>query len=152
MRQGPDDSEDRVPGLDVWLARTLSELDLPSGKASDWTSFRKRDPGLADRARGFLVQNGRSLPVDIPPPDQEFVRQGNSQGSMVTILDRYIRNGLMRSSNKKDHELADEAKQKLRLLGVQITGSGARMCASPISRVMAYASAKYDALIEILTT
>ena len=152
LRQGPDDSEDRVPGLDVWLARTLSELDLPSGKASDWTSFRKRDPGLADRARGFLVQNGRSLPVDIPPPDQEFVRQGNSQGSMVTILDRYIRNGLMRSSNKKDHELADEAKQKLRLLGVQITGSGARMCASPISRVMAYASAKYDALREILTT
>tara|TARA_Y100001958_G_C21237205_1_gene563946 strand:- start:1567 stop:3180 length:1614 start_codon:yes stop_codon:yes gene_type:complete len=70
---------------------------------------------------------------------------------MVTILDRYIRNGLMRSSNKKDHELADEAKQKLRLLGVQITGSGARMCASPISRVMAYASAKYDALREILT-
>ena len=152
LRQGPDDSEDRVPGLDVWLARTLSELDLPSGKASDWTSFRKRDPGLADRARGFLVQNGRSLPADIPPPDQEFVRQGNSQGSMVTILDRYIRNGLMRSSNKKDHELADEAKQKLRLLGVQITGSGARMCASPISRVMAYASAKYDALREILTT
>ena len=152
LRQGPDDSEDRVPGLDVWLARTLSELDLPSGKASDWTSFRKRDPGLADRARGFLVLNGRSLPADIPPPDQEFVRQGNSQGSMVTILDRYIRNGLMRSSNKKDHELADEAKQKLRLLGVQITGSGARMCASPISRVMAYASAKYDALREILTT
>ena len=151
LRQGPDDSEDRVPGLDVWLARTLSELDLPSGKASDWTSFRKRDPGLADRARGFLVLNGRSLPADIPPPDQEFVRQGNSQGSMVTILDRYIRNGLMRSSNKKDHELADEAKQKLRLLGVQITGSGARMCASPISRVMAYASAKYDALREILT-
>ena len=152
LRRGPDDSEDRVPGLDVWLARTLSELDLPSGKASDWASFSKRDPGLADRARGFLVQNGRSLPADIPPPDQEFVRQGNSQGSMVTILDRYIRNGLMRSSNKKDHELADEAKQKLRLLGVQITGSGARLCASPISRVMAYASAKYDALREILTT
>ena len=70
---------------------------------------------------------------------------------MITILDRYIRNGLMRSSNKKDRELADEAKQKLRMLGVQITGSGARLCASPISRVMAYASAKYDALREILT-
>ncbi|MEL0336537.1 MAG: DEAD/DEAH box helicase, partial [Euryarchaeota archaeon] len=115
-------------------------------------SYRKRDPGLADRARGFLVQNGRSLPADIPFPDQEFVRQGNSQGSMITILDRYIRNGLMRSSNKKDHQLADEAKEKLRLLGVQITGSGARLCASPISRVMAYGSAKYDALREILTT
>ncbi|MEL0213877.1 MAG: DEAD/DEAH box helicase, partial [Euryarchaeota archaeon] len=144
--------EDRVPGLDVWLFRTLSEHDLPAGKASDWESFRKRDPGLADRARGFLVQNGRSLPADIPFPDQEFVRQGNSQGSMITILDRYIRNGLMRSSNKKDHQLADEAKEKLRLLGVQITGSGARLCASPISRVMAYGSAKYDALREILTT
>ena len=70
---------------------------------------------------------------------------------MIIILDRYIRNGLMRSGNKKDHALADEAKQKLRLLGVQITGSGARLCASPIGRVMAYASAKYDALQEILT-
>ena len=152
LRQGPEDPEDRVPGLDVWLFRTLSELDLPAGKASDWESFRNRDPGLADRARGFLVQNGRSLPADIPLPDQEFVRQGNSQGSMITILDRYIRNGLMRSSNKKDHQLANEAKEKLRLLGVQITGSGARLCASPISRVMAYGSAKYDALREILTT
>ncbi|MEK9738813.1 MAG: DEAD/DEAH box helicase, partial [Euryarchaeota archaeon] len=37
-------------------------------------------------------------------------------------------------------------------LGVQITDSGARLCASPISRVMAYGSAKYEALREILTT
>ena len=151
LRKGPEDTEGRVPGLDVWLARTLSELDLPAGKASDWASFSKRDPGLADSARGFLVVNGRSLPTNIPHPDPEVVRSGNSQGYMITILDRYIRNGLMRSSNKKDRELADEAKQKLRLLGVQITGSGARLCASPISRVMAYASAKYGALREILT-
>ena len=89
--------------------------------------------------------------ANIPHPDPEVVRSGNSQGYMITILDRYIRNGLMRSSNKKDRELADEAKQKLRMLGVQITGSGARLCASPISRVMAYASAKYGALREILT-
>ena len=95
--------------------------------------------------------NGRSLPTNTPHPNPEVVRLGNSQGYMITILDRYIRNGLMRSSNKKDRELADEAKQKLRMLGVQITGSGARLCASPISRVMAYASAKYDALREILT-
>ena len=151
LRKGPEDPEDRVPGLDVWLARTLSELDLPAGKASDWGSFSKRDPGLADSARGFLVVNGRSLPTNIPHPDPEVVRSGNSQGYMITILDRYIRNGLMRSSNKKDRELADEAKQKLRMLGVQITGSGARLCASPIRRVMAYASAKYGALREILT-
>ena len=37
------------------------------------------------------------------------------------------------------------------MLGVQITDSGARMCASPVGRVMAYASAKYDALQNILT-
>lgn len=151
LRRGPIDSSDRLPGLDIWLARTLDELDLPAGKASDWTSFCRRDPGLANSARGFLVHYGRSLPSDVPPPELHMVRSGDSMSTLITILDRYIRNGLMRSDNKKDHALADEAKQKLRLLGVQITGSGARLCASPIGRVMAYASAKYDALREILT-
>ena len=151
LRRSPIDSSDRLPGLDIWLARTLDELDLPAGKASDWTSFCRRDPGLANSARGFLVHHGRSLPSDVPPPELHMVRSGDSMSTLITILDRYIRNGLMRSDNKKDHALADEAKQKLRLLGVQITGSGARLCASPIGRVMAYASSKYDALREILT-
>ena len=37
------------------------------------------------------------------------------------------------------------------MLGHQITETGMRPCASPVGRVMAYASAKYDALREILT-
>ena len=72
LRKGPESTENRVPGLDVWLARTLSELDLPAGKASDWASFSKRDPGLADSARGFLVVNGRSLPTNIPTRIQRW--------------------------------------------------------------------------------
>ena len=51
-----------------------------------------------------------------------------------------------------DHSLAEEAKRKLRMTGLQITGSGPRLCASPVGRVMAYASAKYDALRNILGT
>ena len=71
---------------------------------------------------------------------------------LITVLDRYIRNGLMRSKSMDDHSLAEEAKRKLRMTGVQITGSGPRLCASPVGRVMAYASAKYDALRNILAT
>ena len=69
---------------------------------------------------------------------------------LITILDRYIRNGLMRSESEEDHALAEDAKSKLRMLGVQITEGGPRLCASPVGRVMAYASAKYDALRDIL--
>ena len=56
----------------------------------------------------------------------------------------------MRSKSKKDHALAEEAKDRLRLLGVQITERGARACASPVGRVLAYSSSKYDALRNIL--
>ena len=56
----------------------------------------------------------------------------------------------MRSESKEDHALAEDAKKKLRMLGIQITKGGARACASPVGRVMAYGSAKYDALRDIL--
>ena len=151
LKRGPEKPEGRIPRLEVWLARVLDELSLPAGKAKDWDSFRKRDPRLADAAREFLVSSGLSLPKDVPQPLESTTSDGSSMDTLITVLDRYIRNGLMRSKSKKDHALAEDAKKKLRMLGVQITGSGARMCASPVGRVMAYASAKYDALQNILT-
>ena len=151
LRRGPEDLEGRTPRLEVWLARVLDGLILPAGSAKDWNSFRRRDPGLADAARAYLTSGGLNLPAGVPEPSASLVAGGNSMDVLITILDRYIRNGLMRSESGRDHALAEDAKSKLRMLGVQITGSGPRLCASPIGRVMAYASAKYDALRDILS-
>ena len=46
--------------------------------------------------------------------------------------------------------MAESVTNRLRLLGYQITESGARPCASPVSRILAYASEKTAALSEIL--
>ena len=150
LRMGPDDPRGRVPRLEVWLAIVLDELSLPGRKAKDWNSFRRSDPSLADAARGYLASGGLSLPDGIPMPSSELVNAGNTMDTLITLLDRYIRNGLMRSESKDDHALAEEAKKKLRMLGIQITKGGVRACASPVGRVMAYGSAKYGALRDIL--
>ena len=150
LRRGPEDTSGRVPRLEVWLARVLDNLSLPGRKAKDWNSFRRSDPSLADAARGYLASGGLSLPDGVPMPSPELVNAGNSMDTLITILDRYIRNGLMRSESEEDHALAEDAKKKLRMLGIQITKGGARACASPVGRVMAYGSAKYDALRDIL--
>lgn len=50
-----------------------------------------------------------------------------------------------------DHELADRAVSRLRMLGVQITETGSQACASPVGRVMAYSKAKASAIVDILT-
>ena len=151
LRRGPRDSKNRIPGLEAWLTRVLDGMVLPGGKAKDWNSFRRRDPALADSARAYLAAGGHSLPSEVPAPTADLVTAGGSMDTLITVLDRYIRNGLMRSDSKEDHALAEDAKGKLRMLGVQITQGGARACASPVGRVMAYASAKYDALRDILT-
>lgn len=70
--------------------------------------------------------------------------------SLVVVLDRYIRHHLRRSSSPGDHELAEQAVARLRLLGVQITETGTRACDSPVGRVMAYSRAKSDGLLQIL--
>ena len=54
--------------------------------------------------------------------------------------------------NIEDHDLAIIAKNRLRMLGTQITETGMQSCASPIGRILAYATAKYDALTDILTS
>jgi len=68
----------------------------------------------------------------------------------VTVLDRYVRNGLRRSESADDHALAHEIVRRLRVLGFQITETGLRPCAAPVTRVLAYSSAKCDALVRIL--
>jgi hypothetical protein len=51
---------------------------------------------------------------------------------------------------KEDHALAESVVARLRMLGIMITETGSRACASPVGRVMAYASAKTEAVNEII--
>tara|TARA_B110000495_G_scaffold3868_1_gene2884 strand:+ start:460 stop:3243 length:2784 start_codon:yes stop_codon:yes gene_type:complete len=152
ISNGPEETDNRTPKLDIWLVKILDELLLPSGPAKSWTAFVRRDESLANSARLYLQQRGISLPSEVPKPEQKLVDMNLTKNTIIiTLLDRYIRHGLLRSKNKKDHELAETAIQRLRMLGHQITETGMRPCASPVGRVMAYASAKYDALRFILS-
>ena len=134
-----------------WLVRVLRSRELPAGKMKDWDSFERRDPELARSGRVFLHRQGLQLPKNVPALGPDLLKPEVSQlDVLVSVLDRYIRHRLLRSPNSADHELAEKAIQRLRALGVQITETGSRACASPAARVMAYSRAKTDAVIPIL--
>ena len=152
-RKPDSGSENRCQGLDIWLFDILSNLELPGGSAKDWKSFVRRDESLANLSRLYLFQKGLKLPSKVPPLERKIINQNLKEHDiLIPLLDRYIRNGLIRSRSKEDHDLANIAKKRLRMLGTQITETGMQLCASPIGRVMAYATAKYDALTDILSS
>lgn len=137
--------------LPDWLTRILLELRLPTGVMKDWKSFARRDPELADAARLFLLQQGRPLPENVPPPESEPAAGEKLEiPTLVPVIDRYVRHRLRRSSDPADHELAEKAIRRMRTLGMQITETGCQACASPVGRVMAYSRSKCDALAPIL--
>jgi superfamily II DNA or RNA helicase len=142
---------DRVQPLDRWIWQALDERISPGGKSQDWNKFHTTSEKFADEARRYLQINNIQLPNGVPPLAVDFDDQSWSRISMLrTVLDRYVRHGLRRSENKEDHELSASIVSRLRLLGVQITETGSRPCASPVGRVMAYSSSKIAALNEII--
>ena len=58
---------------------------------------------------------------------------------------------MRRSKDSEDHKISDSVVSRLRLLGIQITETGSRPCASPVGRVMAYSSSKISALNQIFS-
>lgn len=140
-----------LAGLERWLFENLRERRLPVGVMKSWSHFEKRDPAFADAARRFLLARGVELPEDVPKPRQLGEHSDSLHfDDMVVVLDRYVRHRLRRSAENADHQLADRIVSRLRLLGVQITESGTRACASPVGRILAYSKQKTAALIPIL--
>ena len=91
--------------------------------------------------------------MDLPPDVPKYI--GRSWGRMAylrPVLDRYVRHGLRRSELKEDHKKGEILTSRLRLLGMQITETGIRPCASPVGRIMAYAASKIEALSDIIST
>ena len=138
----------RAEPLPEWLATILAQRRLPTGPVRSWSAFERRDPDFALSARIFLQQRGIELPEDVPEPD--FLDELPTMGVLVPVLDRYIRHRLRRSPNTRDHELAERAIERLRMLGIQVTETGCQPCASPVGRVMAYSLAKAEALVTLL--
>jgi hypothetical protein len=120
------------------------------GQAHDWAAFEKRDPEFATAARSFLTIRGFPLPARVPPVPRTAEADPWDLTMLVPVLDRYLRHGLRASAHPEDHQLAERTIRRLRTLGVQVTEHGAQACASPISRVLAYARGKAAAIVPIL--
>ncbi|MDB4614460.1 DEAD/DEAH box helicase family protein, partial [bacterium] len=137
----------RVAPMQSWLYDTLENLRLPTGSVGDWSKFELRDPDFSQMARIYLLQSTGVLPPNVPEPVSELSFDEIPPMRIITpVIDRYVRHGLRRSANSLDHNLEREVVQRLRILGIQITETGCQPCASPVGRVMAYSTAKCDAL------
>lgn len=148
----PRQGEGRALPFESWLKHVLDTKEIPGRQMLTWKEFYNALPDFADAARGYLLANGHTLPKGVP----SFHGTSNAQepGEQIRLLrpllDRYVRFALRRSTHPEDHELAKEVTDRFRLLGYQITESGARPCASPVGRILAYAQAKSTAISDIL--
>ncbi len=148
----PHDPESQGAGdLLTWLNEVLGTYKLPTGYVESWRAFEKRDEALALAGRVLLLDRAGGLPAGADPIDADIEPpEPDSMEVLAVVLDRYVRHGLRPSPCAEDHRRADEIITRLRTLGVQITETGSRACASPVGRVMAYSSAKAGAIVPIL--
>ena len=144
---------DRVPDLDTWVFQALEERKSPGGKTQEWSDFQKKFEAFANDGRRYLQSHLLHLPDDVPIISLKEDYQPWTRMSMLrTVLDRYVRHGLRRSKNIDDQKLSTKIVTRLRMLGIQITETGSRPCASPVGRVMAYSSGKIAALNKIISS
>ena len=128
-----------------WLWDVLRDH---SSTAEQWSRFYNQDKSFANAAVRFLIERIGQTPDGVPPiPPGEIDLE-----SMTKLISHYTRKCLRRSPSSEDHELAKLATKRLRMLGVQITETGSRPCASPVSRVIAYTKSKAQALVPVLRT
>lgn len=149
----PHSDESRAPCFPDWLLASLESRTIPGRGKLSWSEFDKTLPDFSQAARAYLSLMGKTLPRGVPKVAVGANEYHESSPMIVLLrplLDRYVRFGLRRSAHASDHQMAESVTNRLRLLGYQITESGARPCASPVSRILAYASEKTAALSEIL--
>jgi superfamily II DNA or RNA helicase len=134
-----------------WVSAVLAKRQLSASEAKDWRTFERRDGVFAHAARRFLMDRDLSLPKGVPPLlELDWLGDVPALTMLIPVLDRYIRHYLRRSPDAALQALAQRATARLRLLGVQMTETGTRACASPVGRVLAYSQSKMHALAPIL--
>ena len=147
------DYPNAVLPIDQWVYKALEKRQSPGGKKEAWDQFSQRNGDFAHAGRAFLLNTVGSLPEGVPSPPQYLLESyQNKLAVLRPVLDRYVRHGLRRSESELDHKKAELVTQRLRMLGSQITETGIRPCASPVGRIMAYASSKTKAISTILTS
>ena len=147
------DYPNAVLPIDQWVYKALEKRQSPGGKKEAWDQFSKENGDFAHAGRAFLLNTVGSLPEGVPSPSQYLLESyQNKLAVLRPVLDRYVRHGLRRSESELDHKKAELVTQRLRMLGSQITETGIRPCASPVGRIMAYASSKTKAISTILTS
>ena len=147
------DYPNAVLPIDQWVYKALEKRQSPGGKKEAWDQFSQRNGDFAHAGRAFLLNTVGSLPEGVPSPPQYMLESyQNKLAVLRPVLDRYVRHGLRRSESELDHKKAELVTQRLRMLGSQITETGIRPCASPVGRIMAYASSKTKAISTILTS
>ena len=134
-----------------WLTQTLGQHRLPTGTATDWNSFARRDPALSLAGRQFLTARQIKLPANVPALGPTELPAGvPSMEFVVPVIDRLVRHYLRRSACSQHQQIAKQLTASLRTLGVQITDTATRACVSPVGRVMAYSQNKSAVLLPIL--
>ncbi len=149
----PITEEGRALSFPDWLEDTLEHRRIPGRKDLSYSEFHKAIPAFSDAARAYLTVKKRPLPKGVPKSSVgfgDFDENAPLIALLRPLLDRYVRFGLLRSTHPTDQQLADEVSRRFQLLGYQITSSGARPCASPVGRILAYAQGKTKALSDIL--
>ncbi|MDP6855995.1 MAG: DEAD/DEAH box helicase family protein [Candidatus Thalassarchaeaceae archaeon] len=146
--------EDRIAPMNEWLLGALANPKEVAGvDFNGWPTVPDESSGnkFLNTARRHIEESDFSLPVGVPKTTESIKAEILPDLEMYTyMVDRYVRKGLRLSKSTKDHELAEEAIARFRLLGRQITETGVRPSASPVGRIMAYSQAKLDALLDIL--
>ncbi len=143
--------EGATPRLQDWIFNELDKRIIPGGKSVTWTKYNTRNETFCHAARVYLHNSGINLPPGVPSLHETQLEMSRI-AYLRPVLDRYVRHGLRRSKSKEDHTKGQEVTNRLRMLGIQITETGVRPCASPVGRIMAYASSKIDALSDIIAT
>lgn len=150
-------TEASVLPLPEWVADVLQHRRLPTRRVDTWKQYYQADTDFADAGRALLHGLQRPLPAGVPRLHSFLHRWRRHQDvadlpldTLTVVLDRYIRHGLRRSPAAADQALCEQAIDRMRILGVQITEVGHQRCASPISRILGYTQSKVDALIPIL--
>jgi len=148
------DAEQRVPPLLEWVETVVVKPAVAGIQFKAWPTMPANENTVDDflnASRVYLERNGKIMPHGVPliSPSIRAVEWTNL--SLLTpIIDRYIRHGLRLSQHPEDHALAENAIAQFRLLGRQISETGVRAAASPVTRVMAYAQGKVEALPIVL--
>lgn len=142
--------------LDVMKTRTMLNRTYASPE-----EFLKKEQTLSSNLSAWFSYSETPVPQGyenyILKTSKEEVMNDFNQSlqnriiSFISIIDYYTRYVLIRSKHEEDHALADQVKQRMRLVGIQITDGGATPCASPVSRILAYSKAKTEAVITILS-